>query len=149
MIGLSQPEASDLFSVRQERQPFPLLLFGSERQNRIHHQRALNADEAAKPAVAAFEFLHDEAVGDVVHVGAAVFFGRLPPKRPIWAISGISSFGKGRVFEVFVDDRNHAVIDKSPNRIANHAFFVAQQVVDSVKVDTFEWHQTPPLKKLL
>ena len=47
----------------------------------IHHQRALNADEAAKPAVAAFEFLHHQAIGDVVHVGAAVFFRKIAAEQ--------------------------------------------------------------------
>src|SRR2546425_853077 len=47
---------------------------------------------------------------------------------------------------MFVDDRNQTLIDKSANSIAHHALFIREQVVDSIKVDTFEWHRSPPAR---
>jgi hypothetical protein len=38
----------------------------------VHAERALHGHERPESAVAAFELLHDEAVGDVVETGAAV-----------------------------------------------------------------------------
>ena len=58
--------------------------------------------------------------------------GRLPPNRPDLRHFGNQFLGEGRVFEMFVDDGNHAVVDESPNGIANHALFIAQQIVDSI-----------------
>src|SRR5206468_4088084 len=77
VIGFSQTETPDLFALCQWRQPLPLLIFGSESENGIHHKRALNADEAAQAAVAALQFLHNEAIRNVVHICAAVFFGKV------------------------------------------------------------------------
>src|SRR6516164_5700122 len=45
---------------------------------------------------------------------------------------------------MFIDNRNHALIDKPAHRIAHHPLFVTQQIIDPIKVDTFEWHQSPP-----
>ena len=43
---------------------------------------------------------------------------------------------------MFIDSRNDTLVDESANGIAHHALFIAQQIVDSIKVDTFEWHKT-------
>ncbi len=50
------------------------LLVGSVGVDGIHHQRALHGDEAAQAGIAALDLLHDEAVLDVAHAGAAVAF---------------------------------------------------------------------------
>ena len=58
----------------QFRQPVLFLFFGAIGVNWIHHQRALDTDEAAQAGIAALDFLHDQAVLDVVHAGAAIAF---------------------------------------------------------------------------
>jgi poly(A) polymerase len=51
---------------------------------------------------------------------------------------------------VLVYDRYDPVVDKSPYGVPHHAFFIAQQVVDPVKVDTFKWHPSHlPFKKAI
>ena len=72
----------------EQRQPVLLLLLGAEGVDRVHHQRALHRGEGADARVAPLELLHDEAVGDVVEPGAAVFPGRLAPKKPSSAMGG-------------------------------------------------------------
>src|SRR3546814_17806985 len=58
-----------------------LLLLGAVGEDRVHAQRRLHAGEAAQAAVAALEFLADQAVADTVEAGAAVFLrqGRAKP----------------------------------------------------------------------
>ena len=57
------------------------LLFRAEFMDGEHDESALHAGEAAKSAVAALEFLHDETVSDVVHVRAAVFLREVCPEQ--------------------------------------------------------------------
>ncbi len=56
------------------RQPAQLLFLAAEGQDRVHHQRALHADEAAQSGVGPFQLLHDQPVLHVAHAGAAVAF---------------------------------------------------------------------------
>ena len=71
-VRLGQPEAADGFAARHRRQPAVLLLVRTVGVNRKHDEAALHRDEAAQPAVAALEFLADQAVGHAVEAGAVV-----------------------------------------------------------------------------
>ena len=66
-------EAADHLAGRQLGQVFAPLLFGAVGVYGVHHQRALYAGEAAKAGVYAFELVHDQAIGHVVHARRAVF----------------------------------------------------------------------------
>ena len=88
-----QPETADRGAGLQSRQPLLLLFLAAEGEDGIHHQRALHADEAAQAGIAALQLLHDQAVLDVVHAGAAVAF-EIGAEKAQLAISGINSEGK-------------------------------------------------------
>ena len=92
-VRLGQPKAADRFTGLQSRQPALLLLLRTKSVNRIHHQRALHADETAQPGIAALQFLHDQAVLDVVHAGAAVAFQIGAEETQARPFRRISSFG--------------------------------------------------------
>ena len=101
----------------------------------------MNTHKTSKAAVAAFQFLHDQAVRNVVHIGAAIFLGQGAAEQAHLGHFRNQLGREGCFFEMLIDNRDDPLIDKSANRIAHHALFVAQQVVDSIKVDTLEWHQ--------
>ncbi len=71
-IGFGEAEAADEFAFCQFGQVMATLLFGAEFINRVHHQRTLHGSHGAHAGVAAFQFLHDDAVGDFVHAAAAI-----------------------------------------------------------------------------
>ena len=141
MVGLRQTEATNLFAFGEKRKPFPLLLFGTEGEDGIHDERTLYADEASQAAVAAFQFLHDEAIGNVIHVGAAVFFRKVAAEETHLRHFRNEFFRKGRFFEMLVNDGNDTLIDKPAHRIPHHPLFVAEQIVDAVEVHSFECHR--------
>src|SRR5712691_11903461 len=65
-IGFGQTEAANLFAGGEFRDPEVLLLLRAVAVDREHHQSRLHGGERAKTGIAAFELLHDQAVGDVV-----------------------------------------------------------------------------------
>src|SRR5207245_2015064 len=69
-LRFGQAKAAELCALLHCGQPFLLLLFRAERKNGIHHQRGLNADEAAHARIAALQLLHDHAVFHIRHLGA-------------------------------------------------------------------------------
>src|SRR2546427_11115027 len=118
-----------------------MLLSCSESEDRTHLKCSLSTHKTSKAAVSAFQFLHDQAVRDVVHIGAAIFLGQGAAEQAHFGHFR-NQFGReGCFFEMLIDNRDDPLINKSAYRIAHHALFVAQQVVDSIKVDTLELHQ--------
>src|SRR5580698_5355649 len=72
VVRLGQPEASDQFSLGHFRQVALLLFLAAVCINRVHRKRALHRRERPQTRVASLEFLHDQAVGYVVHTRASV-----------------------------------------------------------------------------
>ena len=70
--GSVRPKQPNFSSAGERGEPGVLLLVGAEGVDGVHDKRRLHADKAAQAGVAAFELLHDEAVLDVGHAGAAV-----------------------------------------------------------------------------
>ncbi len=95
----------------QPRQPVLLLLLGTIGKDWIHHQRALHADEAAQAGIAALEFLHDQAVFDVVHAGAAVAF-QVGAEKTQPAHLRDQFARETRLAEAIADQRQHSFVDE-------------------------------------
>src|SRR3546814_13444628 len=72
-VRFGQAEAADDLASGHVGQPALLLLLGAVGEARVHALRRLHAGEAAQAAVAALEFLADQAVAATVEAGAAVF----------------------------------------------------------------------------
>ncbi len=72
MIGFGQAKAADAFPGRQRGQVFVLLFLAAIGEDGVHHQAALHGNKGAKAGVAAFQFLHNQAIGHVVQARAAV-----------------------------------------------------------------------------
>src|SRR6185312_137705 len=72
VVRLGQPEAADPFARRQLGEIFLPLPLGAEREDRVHHQRALHAHGRAITAVDALYLSGDEAITDIVDAGAAI-----------------------------------------------------------------------------
>lgn len=125
----------------------PIAAFGKPRQialplflaavgeNRVHHQRALHADEAAQAAIAALEFLHDEAVVDVAHAGAAIAI-EVGAEKAHLAHLGDEAGGKAALVVAVPDDRHHLLVDKLPGRLADELLLFAQKGIDMKIVHT-------------
>src|SRR5262245_58681538 len=146
MIGFGQTETADLFAFCKQREPFAFLVFGAERKDRIHNKSALDADKAAQSAVASLKFLHDQAVGDIVHVGASELFGQVAAQKPEFRQLG-NEFGREScLLEMLIDDRKHALIDKTADAVAYHAFLIRQQIVHAVKIDSSKRHNSSSSK---
>ena len=103
--GLSQAEATDRLAGLQLGQPALFLLLRAVGQDGIHHQRALHGDEAAQAGIAALQLLHDQAVLDVAHAGAAIAF-EIGAQEAEPAQFGDDLFGKSAIAEAVADDGN-------------------------------------------
>ena len=136
-VGLGEAEAAELLAGGQLRQPVVLLLVGAEGVDRIHDQRRLHADEAADAGVAALQLLHDQAVLDIGHAGAAVAFdGRAEEAQ---FAHGLDQFAREAAVAIaLLDDGNEVVFDKVAGGVASEALFFREQVVESEKIYAFE-----------
>ncbi len=73
-MGLGETEAPDEITARHRGEVLLLLRFRSERVDRIHAERGLDGNEAAKPGVSTLDLLADQPVRDRVQARAAVPF---------------------------------------------------------------------------
>ena len=73
VIRLGQAEAAHHLTGRQLGQVLLLLFLCAVAPDGVHHQAALNRSRRAQTAVAAFEFLHNDAIANLVEAGATVF----------------------------------------------------------------------------
>src|SRR5204863_6483597 len=112
VIGFGEAEAADLVTRRQRGQPPAPLLFRAESKDRVHDQRPLHADEASQAAVAALQFLHHQAIRDIIHVGAAVLFGEIAPEQAHLGHVGYQFTRESGLFKVLIDYRNHTLVDE-------------------------------------
>ncbi len=134
MVGLGEAEAADGFATRHRRQPALLLLLGAVGVDRVHRETALHRCHRPQAAVAALELLHDEAVGDVVHAGAAV------PAQVGAEETELSHPGYQLAGELFaavaaLEERQALALDEAAHAVTRHALLVAEQRIELVVVD--------------
>jgi hypothetical protein len=75
-MRLGESEAANCFAACHCWQPALLLLIGSVGMNREHDETRLHRYEAAQAAIAALEFLANEAVTDTVEAGTVIAINR-------------------------------------------------------------------------
>ncbi len=135
MIRLGQPETPDRLPGGHRRQPALLLCLGAERVDRVHAERSLDRDHRAQAAVGAFEFLADQAVGDVVEAGAAIAlqigaehaeFGHARDELPRKLLARV----------VRLDDWQRLALDELTDGGADGALVTGQQVVETIVIDS-------------
>ena len=101
----------------------------------MHHQSALHGDEAAQAGIASFEFLHDLAVGDVGHPGAAVA-AQVRAEKSQFGHLRHQVHGEGGFAVVLLDDGENFAVDKFAGRLAHQALVVVQQRINFQEIDT-------------
>ena len=113
--GSVRPKQPSFSPVLQRGQPGLFLLVAAEGVNGIHHQRRLHADERAHAGVAAFQFLHDQAVFDVRHPGAAVTLQAGAEEAEL--AHGLDQFARKAAGAIaFFDDGDEIVFDELARR---------------------------------
>src|SRR5436190_156235 len=134
----SKSEATDFFALREERQPFVLLLVAAERINGIHHQRRLHADERSHSAVAALQLLHYQSVFNIGHARTSIALKAGTEKSQV--TEGLNQFARKTSFSVaLLDDRDKIFLNEFPRIIADQPLVVGQQRVEIDEVHTFEF----------
>ncbi len=108
----------------------------------VHDQRALHAYKTSNATVAALEFLHDESVRHVVHVGAPKFFREVSAKKSHRSQLRDQMRGKSGFFKMLVDDGHDLLVYKSAHRVADEDLLLAVQIIHPVKVHSLERHKT-------
>src|SRR5579872_3987747 len=122
-LRLRQSETTDGAGAVQRGQPFLLLLGGPKGMDGIHNQRALHRDEASQTGVAALEFLHDLAVGDIGHPGAIVA-GEIGAKESQLGHWPHKLEGESTLAIMFFDDRENFAVHELARGLANEALVV-------------------------
>src|SRR3546814_18991922 len=90
-----------------------LLLLGAVGEDRVHAQRRLHAGEAAQDAVAALEFLADQAVADTVEAGTAVFLRQGRAKQAAPGDLGDKLGREATLVDAVTDDWRHARVGET------------------------------------
>ena len=73
VVGFGQAKTAHPFAGGQFGKVFAALFFGTVFVDGVHHQRTLNRSRGTNTGIAAFQFLHDDAVGDFVHADLKLF----------------------------------------------------------------------------
>jgi hypothetical protein len=133
-IGFCQAETADRFSRLQFRKPALLLFIRTVGVDRIHHQRTLNASEAAQTRIAALELLHDEPILHAVHPGAAITFQIRPEKAKLAHLANQLGW-KCSVVICLANDRDDPLVHKLARRLAHQQFLLRQQRIELDVVD--------------
>lgn len=116
------------------------LLVGAVGEDGVHDEGALDGDEAAEAGVAAFEFLHNEAVFDVVEAGAAVAF-EVGSEEAEAGEFGDEFGGKASVTVGVADEGEDAIVDELPGGLADEEFVGGEEGIDLEIVDASEGHE--------
>lgn len=136
-VGFSKAEAADFFAGGEGGQPLVLLLFCAEGVDGIHDERGLDAGEAAQTGVAAFELLHDEAILDVGHAGAAVAV-EVDAEEAELAHGFDELAREAAVAVALLDDGDEVVFDEVAGGFANHALVFSEEGVEVEEINAFE-----------
>ena len=134
VIRLSEAEAADRFSGLQQGQPTLFLLFGAMSIDRVHDQRALDADEAAEAGVAALEFLHDKAVLNVVHASTAIAFEVCTEESELTHLRD-KLRREGTLIESVAHQRYDLFIDKLAGGLPDQQFVFGEEGIEVEVID--------------
>ncbi len=116
------------------RQVFFTLFFRAELIDRIHDQRALYRGGRTHARIATFNFLHNQAISDIVHAAAAVVSGMVGPKAPtspnllydfIWEVC---------VLAPILNVRGYFALYKVADGAAYQLMFIGKQIVNRIKI---------------
>ena len=121
-----QPMASPALQLRK---PAPLLFVAAESQDRVHHQRALHADETAQAGVAALDLLHHQPVFHIVHPGAAISFEVRAQEAQASQLRD-ELRREARLAEAIADERQHALIDELASGLPHQQLLLGELRVD-------------------
>src|SRR5262249_39151857 len=116
-----------------------LLLLRSEAVDRIHDERPLHGDEAADAGIDTLELLHDEAVLDVGHAGAAVAFEVRAEEAELGHF-GDQLGGKTGVAVAIANQRQDSLLGESARGLPNHALLFGEERVDREVVYSSKGH---------
>ena len=98
----------------------------------------MHADEGAHAAVAALHLLHDEAVLDVVHSGAAIAIDSGAEEAHF--SHGLDQFAREAAFAVApLDDGNKIVFNELARGVAYHEFFFGKQRIEFDEIETLKF----------
>ena len=146
VVRLRQAEAADDLAARHLREPFLLLFFGTERIDRIHHERALHRGERPHTRIAALQLLHDEPVGDVVQTGAAVLLGQIRAEQAELRHARNQLPGEFARDVRFPYHRHQVLIHPFSNCVTDRTLLFAEETVDVVEVNAAKlWGHAGPL----
>ncbi len=134
MVRLGQAEAADPFAGRQLRQILLLGRLVAELIDRHHDERGLHAHHRAIAGIDTLDFARDQAVGDVVQAGAAVLFRDGRAEQAQFAHLAEDRGVHGLVAEGIEDARLQLVLAVGGGRVAHHALFVGQLLVEQQRV---------------
>ncbi len=118
--------------------PVFFLLVGAEGEDGVHDEGGLDTDEAADAGVSALELLHDEAVLDVGHAGAAVAV-EVGSKEAELAHLRNELAGEVAFAIALFDDGDEVVLDELARGVAGEALVVGEESVEADEVDPFEF----------
>ncbi len=139
--GSVRPKQPSFLAALQGGEPGLLLLVAAEGVDGIHDQGGLHADERAHAGVAALHLLHDQAVFDVRHAGAAVAFEAGAEEAEVG--HGLDQFaGEAAGAVALLDDGDEVVFDELAGGVADQEFVVGEESVkaDEVNAAEFEGH---------
>ena len=135
-VGFGEAKAADGPPGLEPGQPVGSLLLAAETVDGIHDQGVLDRDEAAQPAVAPLQLLHDEAVAHRFQAGAVVT-GQAG-SEVAEASHGLHQFQrKGPGLEMVFDDGQDPFFDERPNAVSNQPFLLGEQVVKAHEIHVF------------
>ena len=103
----------------------------------VHHKRRLNTDKASESGVAAFKFLHDQAVLDIGHACAAVAV-KIRAEKPQFTHQRYQFTRETALAEAVFNDWNEVVLDEGACRVAYHALIFIEQRIEFEEVYTLE-----------
>jgi hypothetical protein len=145
--GFGEAEAAELFAFSERGEPGVLLVFRAEGVDGIHDERGLDADEAAEAGVAALQLLHDEAVFDVGHAGAAVTLEVCAEEAQL-AHDRDEFAGEAAFAEAVFDDGNEIIVDEIARCFADEELVFTETCVEmeEVYVLKLEAHCAPVVR---
>jgi len=139
--GFGEAEAADGLAGLEARQPMLFLLLGAEGENRVHDEAALHAGEGAEPGIAAFNFLHDQAIFDAIQAGAAIAVD-IGAEESEFAHLADQVGGEAAVVVAVFDDGEDLFVDELAGGLSDEAFVIGEEGVKVEVVNAFEGRHT-------
>ena len=138
MIGFGQPETSDDFAARKPGQKFALLIAGSVGEDRIHHERALDAHDRAITGIDPFHFAGDQPIGDITQPCPALIFGQSGAEKSHGAHFRHDRRIKTLMPEIVAHARQQLVLAEAPCVVPHHPLFLREFLVEKQRIAPVE-----------